>query len=439
MDSTQTAKVIVRHALSCPDRRKGPEWRKCDCRKSLVVYDGTTRNKQGLLTNRVISAKTRSWSKAEKDAQDWLDSFDPEKQELKRLRAEKVRQQIRIEDAVALYLADLVARLGDNGTVAMARSLLGHVDPNTKQVTKNGHLFDWLDKQVPRPAFLAELTPALLTEWRASWKFNDLTSRQRWTMVRGFFAFCEAQGWVEDSPARKLKALIARKGNRTAVFTDEQYENILAAIPAYDPENVPAATRQHWQRRLQTFLELMRWTGMDLVDAVQYAPALVDADGVLRYRRQKTGVLATIPLPERLVVLLRDVPLERDSVGPHQPFRQRDCTVGSDTRTWARRLEALFALAAITEVTTDQRTRTPHAKMLRDTFAVWHLRHGAKLHTVSKMLGHTKTSTTEAAYLPWVKELEEAHIADARKSLEQMPQPKAGNVVGITSRRKTAN
>lgn len=431
-----TATVIVRHALTCKDRRKGADWRKCDCRKSLVVYDGVTRNSKGQLVNRILKANTRSWSKAEQAAQDWLDQFDPDKQELKRLRAEKERREVRIENAVGLYLADMVARLGDNGTVRMARSLLGHVDPESFEVKRDGHLFAFLGKQVPRPVFISELTPSILTAWRAGWKFSDLTARERWSMVGAFFNFCEAQGWLEDSPARKLKPLKAKKGNRTAIFTDEQYAAILKAVDGYEPENIPATTRQNWRQRLATFVELLRWSGMDLVDAVQFTPNLVDPDGVLRYRRQKTGVLATVPLPDRVVVLLRSVPLERDSVGPAMPFKQTDATVGSDTRTWARRLEGLFKLAGITEVRTEHRVRKPHAKMLRDTFAVWHLRHGASIHTVAKMMGHAKTATTEECYLPWVKELEQAHIDDARRALAHLPQSDGEKVIAIANRRR---
>jgi hypothetical protein len=40
----------------------------------------------------------------------------------------------------------MLARLGDNGTVAMARSLLGHMDAETRSVEKPGHLFLWLEK-----------------------------------------------------------------------------------------------------------------------------------------------------------------------------------------------------------------------------------------------------------------------------------------------------
>jgi integrase len=414
---TITVRVIVRHSSDCKDKKKGSEWRKCDCRKSLLIYEG-----QGTGTNRRVSAKTRSWEKAETEAQRWRDKLDPFKQELNRLRAAKERQQVRLEDAVALYVADMITRLGDNGTVRMTRSLFGHVDPQTKAIIKNGHLFDWLDRLPPseRPTHIADFNAALITKWRASWDFDsDLTAANRWTMVKSFFNFCEGQGWIEDNPCRKLKRIAVKKGNRTAVFTDEQYASILKAVPRYDPENTPAQTREAWQRRLTTFLELLRWSGMALTDAVQFRPEWVDSKGVLRYRRQKTQERAVVPLPKRLLTMLADVPLERDSLGPEQPFRTNPI-VNSDTRKWERRLCELFKLAGIAEVRTDLGTlRKPHPHMLRDTFAVSALRHGAGLHTVAKMLGHAKTTTTERAYLPWVQELEDAHIADARKALSQ--------------------
>jgi integrase len=175
---------------------------------------------------------------------------------------------------------------------------------------------------------------------------------------------------------------------------------------------------------------------MAMVDAVQFRPEQVDADGVLRYRRQKTDILATVVLPPHVIALLRNVPMERDSVGPSMPFRMKDYSAHSDTVTWRKRLFKLFDLAGIKSVRTERGTmRKPHPHMLRDTFAVWHLRQGAKLHTVSKMLGHSKTTITEQAYLPWVKELEEAHIIDARKSLAHaIPKAKDNRVVNISKR-----
>jgi integrase len=411
---TRTVKVIVRHSSECKDKSKGAEWRKCRCSKTLLVYEAD-RGK-----NRRVSAKTRSWERAEDAAQELRDSWDPRLQRLKKLESDKESESKRIDTAVALYIADMAARLGDNGTVAMARSLLGHVDAETKDITSNGHLFNWLDKipAAARPVYIADLSPEQLTRWRASWKFSDYTAAQRWGMVRSFFNFCERQGWIRDSPARKLRRIDYEKGSRTAIFTDKQYTAILEAVPKYAPENVPAITRATWEQRLTTFVELLRWSGMALIDAVQYRPELVDAEGVLRYRRHKTGQLATVPLPEPLLALLRSAPLERDSVGASHPFRMRDYTAHSDTVTWRKRLMRLFALAGIEEATNELgKARAPHPHMLRDTFAVWNLRHGVPLHSVSKMLGHSNPTITAKAYLPWVAELEASTIADGRRAL----------------------
>jgi integrase len=414
---TRSVKVQVRHSPTCKDKKRGADWRRCHCLKILRVYEGG-----GPGANRRVATKTRSWEEAERQAQEIRASWDPVKAELNRLKAEKESKQVSIEEAVALYIADMIARLGDNGTVAMARSLLGHIDPESKAVDKAGHLFLWLDRIPPdtRPKYIADLTAFLLTQWRASWKFADYTAAQRWGMVKSFFNFCERQGWIADSPARKLRQVDYDSGSRTAIFTDKQYETILGAVAESGPENVSAVTRTAWRERIIAFLELLRWSGMALIDAVQFRPELVDAEGVLRYRRQKTGELATVQLPDHVVTLLRNVPLEKDSVGEGQPFRMKDFTPHSDTVTWRKRLMKLFVAAGITEVRNDLgKTRPAHPHMLRDTFAVWNLRHGVSLHSVAKMLGHSDPPTTAKAYLPWVKELEQATIAQGRAALEK--------------------
>jgi integrase len=426
----RTIKVFVRHSATCKDKKKGADWRQCHCPKSLLVYDSSVSTS----TNRRISAKTRSWEQAEKVAQNYRDSFDPEKQELKQLRAAKQAEQKRIEEAIAVYYSDMIARLGDNGTVRMARSLFGHINPVTMTVTINGHLFKWLNtlSAADRPIHIADITASHLTAWRASWKFGDYTGAQRWGMVCSFFNFCISQGWIDRSPSARLKPLLAGKGNRTAIFSDDQYAAILEAVAQYDPENVPALTRRVWQQRLTTFVELLRWSGMAMIDAVQYRPELIDSEGVLRYRRQKTGGLATVVLPAHVIALLRSVPIEHDSVGTLMPFRMKHFTAHSDTVTWRKRLFVLFELAGIRDCRTERgNIRIPHPHMLRDTFAVWNLRHGASLHAVAKMLGHLSVKTTEKSYLPWILELEQAHIAEGRKVLEAgMPKTgKGGKVV----------
>jgi integrase len=435
-----TVKVIARHRPECPVKDTGivgdleqfPELARCKCPKALLIYQADTKKQN------MESAHTISWNVAEQRAKEVRDRWDPEKQELLKLRAAKEAKQVTLAEAVALYCADLITRKRKSGTVAMARSLFGHVDPQSKDVLSNGHFFNWLATIPPdkRPAHVADITPQHLTEWRSAWRFgSDLTAAQRWTMVKAFFSFCESQGWIDDSPASKIKSLKVAEGNRTAIFTDDEYSAILDAVSIYDPENVPEATREGWQQRATTFIELLRWSGMDLIDAVQYRPELVDKEGVLRYRRQKTGKWAIVPLPAAVVALLRDIPMERDSVGPEQPFRCKDTIPDSDTRKWQNRLNQIFKLAGITEVRTDHRIRRPHPKMLRDTFAVGHLRNGVPIYSVAKMLGHSKTDTTERAYLPYCKELDEAHIAVVRKMMDGAA-PKATNrkIVNIANR-----
>src|SRR5258708_30309851 len=113
---------LARLRLSCaiPQSAKTRAWRKCRCSKTLLVYESDKGK------NRRISAKTRSWPSAEDAAQELRDSWDPRLQRLKKLESDKESKQVRIDEAIALYIGDMRARLGDNGTVAMARSLLGH-------------------------------------------------------------------------------------------------------------------------------------------------------------------------------------------------------------------------------------------------------------------------------------------------------------------------
>jgi integrase len=404
----RSATVIVRHAAECRDRDKGADWRKCDCRKSILRYDGATQKQSR------VSAKTRSWEKAEDAARDWLDQFDPLRLEIKRLKAEKEVKTVSIEQAVARYIANKIFELGDNGTVSRTRTLLGDVDPATFEVKRDGKLFDWLAKQMPRPMFISDLTPDHLTAWRNSWGYgSDMTAAVSWTDAKGFFKFCRAQGWISANPAADLKRPKVQKGNRTAPFTDKQYDSILAAAKG--------------DHRLEAFLELLRWSGMALIDAVQFDPKTLDDDGVLRYKRAKTAVLATVPMPAHVTTLLRSVPLGECKA--EQPFRRPGLTLPSAIHEWRRALQGLFEQAGITEVQTEVGKRPAHPHMLRDTCAVWYLRHGVKLHGVSKILGHSNPTITARAYLPFVKELETAHIDEVQQVLKAAKPKQSGRRV----------
>ncbi|HEX4652428.1 MAG TPA: hypothetical protein VH250_13080, partial [Granulicella sp.] len=72
----QTISVYARHASDC-SKKHDPHWKRCNCVKYIyLLKDGK---------NKTISAKTRSWTKAEQQAQEIRDSWDPVKQKLREL------------------------------------------------------------------------------------------------------------------------------------------------------------------------------------------------------------------------------------------------------------------------------------------------------------------------------------------------------------------
>ena len=73
---TQTVSVYTRHTSNC-SKKSDPHWKRCKWVKYLyLLQDGK---------NKTISAKTRSWEKAEDQAQEIRDSWDPVKQKLREL------------------------------------------------------------------------------------------------------------------------------------------------------------------------------------------------------------------------------------------------------------------------------------------------------------------------------------------------------------------
>ncbi len=136
--ATRTVKVKVRHSVDCKHRNEGSDFRGCNCPKALSIYEGAR-----IGSNKLISAKTRSWAKAEDLAQEYRDRFNPDKQEPKRLRAVKEAEQATIAEAVPMYYGDMTVRRC--APVLSAWSDLYR--PHRRSVKrrwfdKNGHLFD---------------------------------------------------------------------------------------------------------------------------------------------------------------------------------------------------------------------------------------------------------------------------------------------------------
>ena len=100
---TQTVSVYTRHSAKC-SKKGEPLWKRCKCGKFLyLLRDGK---------NKVISAKTRSWEKAEQEADKIRESWDPVKQKLRELNELKQAQElgeVTIAYALERWLASVKA------------------------------------------------------------------------------------------------------------------------------------------------------------------------------------------------------------------------------------------------------------------------------------------------------------------------------------------
>ena len=139
--STQTVTVYTRHQESCPKNGE-PYWKRCHCMKYLYVYRENT--------SRQVSAKTRSWERAEERAQEIRDSWSPVKA-LQRELEEKVRRsearEVLITDAVALFLKEVERLNREEATRAKYR------------LTLEDRLLNWCAQQKPPVRLASPLGP----------------------------------------------------------------------------------------------------------------------------------------------------------------------------------------------------------------------------------------------------------------------------------------
>lgn len=437
---TRHAYVRVLHGEKCKDREKGSDWQHCRCRKWIFKYDSS----QGTQTIK-YSAKTRDWGEAQKQAQDWLDSFDSDKVRIKaleaeqqRLKAEKEAQAVTIEEAIGRFIGSLILNKLENTTINSFRGLLGYISPNTFEVRRPGSLLKWLNDQNPRPVFVSDLTPKHVEAFRLSWTWNDRTSNTYFKRLKQFFQYCVVHKWINENPMEHSKRPEVRQGNRTGAFSDEQWLKIEATAEAAVANATDLQERQDAERLL-AFVELLRWSGMALHDATVFsfndAPrCFVDSNGALTYIRRKTkkhNRSAITKLPPHVIQLLRNMPIGRGS--DLQPFLEAGRTgqtmkIHSVKQIWWLRLVELYKNAEIGKIKTDIGVfKNPGAHTLRDTFAVGIICSGINDATAvaAKALGDTMT-VVENHYSPWIEKMKSQQAAKSNQAIEaQMAQLEA--------------
>ncbi len=291
----------TRHISDC-SQTANTNFNSCRCPKWLYV------NKRGEKPTR-YALNTNSWSEAKELAAEALRVFDPEIAEARETKQRKKRASRTVLEAINLWLDRTRTAYGEDSTIVKQyKSTFGWVDGDG---VTHGSLLQFIENwnlshPEERIEAINEITTLICQEWLSSkWfsKLSSVTRNQRWGTVRSFFNFLVGVDVIERSPVASIKAPPANNIYANAPFTPEQYKLILEQADWYVDDRVRNGEREVYCTRLHNFIEVLRHTGMDIIDAVQLRPALqityelVDDDlvPVLRYMRTKTGVEAVIP------------------------------------------------------------------------------------------------------------------------------------------------
>jgi site-specific recombinase XerD len=403
-----TISVFARHSADC-SKRDEPQWRRCNCRKSLYIREGGK--------TRYVSAQTRSWEAAERFAQSERDKRDPVTIELQKIaEAEAAKEAANLPK---------VKPLAD----ALEQWLTGMKSPGGTSInayrSTTRRIKRWADSAgIVR---VSDVTPAALDEWRGSWsptakdKENRLaltTQMVLLTRTKSFFRWATAMEYTRRNPALILKA-ITPDDSQTWPLTTTQFDELLKATYKFDADARKDSGKvgQH----LRAIFLVQRWTGLRVGDVLMLPKASLQGNrltAVIRKRRNRKPTASRIErvLPDHVVKALTSLPL-RDAEHADYFFWSRACSEEVNTNKWLRKVDRLNDYLSFKDEAGTSMDFRSH--MLRDTFAVEMLLAGVPLEKVSKLLTHESVTTTERYYAKWTmgrrQQLEDEAIAAMRK------------------------
>jgi integrase len=395
-----SVRPYTRHSPECKNSR---EDHSCRCAKWIYVYDAATKEK-----NR-HSLNTPSWAEAQRFTQEVLRGLDPEIAAAREVTKKREKKRTTVADACQLWVDRAVNKFGKYA--AITKSYRGLKTFVTKWTDREGiiHVHD--------------ITPVHLQKWQASNDWTHLaktTQMQRWGVVRSMFAYLVTMEVLDKSPAASIKAMNLPKGSSSHVqgpYTDAQVQRIMTSVEASIPVNLPVHQRDTYGPRIRLFVRLLLGVGCDVSDAVQFGPARLERIRVenrqvwvYRFERQKTGVLAVVPIGAELAEHLQSIPLESGTTDA-MPFRTKNLNLKMDQKKWSNRVAAVIEAAGVKHVELPDGSKKPaNVRMFRHTAAVRWLREGQRPEEVAKMLGHVDTEMVRKHYAPWCPQLDEAHI-----------------------------
>jgi len=352
--------VYRRHNAECSHKTSKDQKRSCDC-KVWVSW-----NKNGTQVQK--SAKTRSWNLAAEYARQLETQFN--NAELGKAPAPGAAKTVR--DAVELFLT---SKRNENLT---ADTLYRHT-----RITQS--LVEFCDHQ--GILLIKDVTLAHLTMWQAQWTVKSPQARHtQQEKVRNFFKYCLANGMIATNPAisdhwKSVKVKFSDQNIRA--LSPQEYKKILSSIALTKMTDANKA-------RIRALVQLQRWSGLSLVDAVCLSREELRREGKT-FRvvtdRQKTGMFINNVIPAWLGEELLKV-----KNGNPKFFFWTENTPAQNAPSYFKKLyRRVFKEAGIKGSSHD----------FRHTYAIELLKAGVDIRTVSKALGHSSVTVTERFYSRW--------------------------------------
>ena len=190
--------------------------------------------------------------------------------------------------------------------------------------------------------FAKDITLSHLTTWRAHWTFESpLAKRNNQERVKSFFKFCLEAGIIAANPAGQLSSIQVKTDEATRVrpFEPKEYKRILAAVGKCGLQPRNAA-------RVKACIQLQRWSGLSIVDAVCLSKDELVQDGKVfrvRVQRRKTGTHVNNVIPEWLGVEL----LKVKNGNPHFVFVSGEATPKGAVSTFDKMYRQVFTAAGV--------------------------------------------------------------------------------------------
>ena len=352
--------LYKRHKQSCP-HKDDKNFRRCRC-SVWMEY-----NVDGVQTRK--SAKTFSWDTAGDKAR----AIEQAHLDAELGRGPAPSEAKTVEQAIALFTD---SKRGED------------LAPNT--LYKHKLTLDRLQTFCDTEGiyFAKDVSLAHLTTWRASWPFTSpLAKRNNQERVKSFFKFCYDAGIIPSNPASQLSSIQVKadEANNVRPFEPKEYKAILAAIAKTElqPRN---------KARTKACMQLQRWSGLSIVDAVCLSKDELQQTGKVfrvRTQRRKTGTHINNVIPSWLGKEL----LRVKNGNPTYFFISGEATTKGAVSTVDKMYRQVFKKAGV--------DGTSH--MFRHTFSVELLKAGVDIRKVSRALGHSSVTITERYYAKWNK------------------------------------